>query len=300
MIPFSEFSETAKKLGYDLVGVPPNEAFDKLAPSENPLNIYPDAKSIAVVGRRIRRGIFRSMEEGSLWAVTHRWITGMDNLVRWIEKQGHECVPYSPGDPPNMPKQVISADAKVRPNGFKIPIEYAAVAAGLGELGYHGIFMSPQFGIRQQLGLLATDLVIEPGPGWAKDSKPICDMCGECAKACPLNAYATDQTALFNCNGREMTVAAINAKACQACPNGSSGDAGYVLGSEELHREVVNNQFKGDKANQFMGGRLPNRLMAACGRACIAHFEKTHDTGYKIPFRIREPWGYRPDQEQEG
>ena len=32
----------------------------------------------------------------------------------------------------------------------------------------------------------------------------------------------------------------------------------------------------------------------------LAHFEAAHDTGgYRIPFRIREPWGFRPDEHKE-
>jgi hypothetical protein len=95
-----------------------------------------------------------------------------------------------------------------------------------------------------------------------------------------------------------MTLGVINANACRSCPNGVSGDSKYFAGADELHFEIENNQVKGDAKSKFARGGLPNRLSAACGRACMAHFEATHDTGYRIPFRVREPWGYRPDQER--
>ena len=90
----------------------------------------------------------------------------------------------------------------------------------------------------------------------------------------------------------------INANACRSCPNGVSGDSKYFAGAEELHFEIENNQVQGDPTSSFARDGLPNRLAAPCGRACVAHYEAAQDKGYKIPFRIREPWGFRPDEER--
>jgi epoxyqueuosine reductase len=295
MLTFAEFRA---RLRYDLVGVVPLDAYAKLPAQENPLSLFPDAKSIVVLGRRIRRGRFRAMEEGSLWTGVGRWLTGMDDAIRCIEREGYECVPFAPVDAPKMPRNATHP-GQCRPNSYRIAVEYAAVAAGLGEIGYHGMFMSEQYGIRQSLGLLVTDLPIEPGPGVPAGRKPICDLCMECVQCCPLSAISASERNTLSCQGLSMSVGAINALACQACPNGVSGDSKYFAGAEELHFEVENNQVKGESASGFLGGNLPNRLAAACGRACIAHFEATHDTGYRLPFRIREPWGFRPDQAKE-
>lgn len=96
-----------------------------------------------------------------------------------------------------------------------------------------------------------------------------------------------------------MNTGKINALACQVCPNGVCGDSKYFAGAEELYYRVRNNQVEGEEASRHTANVLPNRLNAACGRACIAHFEATHNTGYKTPFRIREAWGYRPDMDME-
>ncbi|MBT7300073.1 MAG: 4Fe-4S binding protein [Victivallales bacterium] len=293
MTPFAEFR---KNVGYDLVGVPPMSCFDGLPPNEHPLSIFPDGKSVLVVGAKIRRGRFRSMEEGSLWSTQPRWLTGFEGLVRCIEREGHECVPYAPVDAPRMPRRPLR-DGQCAPNGVRLSIDFAAVAAGLGEIGYHGMFMTERFGIRQSIGLIVTDMAIEPGSSEEKASD-ICDGCMACVQACPLQAISADNAGTLTCNGRSMTLGAVNAAACRACPNGAAGDSKYFAGAEELHFDIENNQVKGD-ASVFGRGGLPNRLTAACGRACIAHFEATHDTGYKIPFRTREPWGFRPDEARE-
>ncbi|OGV67007.1 MAG: hypothetical protein A3K19_29570 [Lentisphaerae bacterium RIFOXYB12_FULL_65_16] len=289
------FEEFRKHVGYDLVGVPPMRCFDGLPPNEHPLSIFPDGKSVVVLGSRIRRGQFRSMEEGSLWQTPGRWLTGFDGVVRYIESQGYECVPYAPLDAAGMPKRPVR-DGLCAPNGVRLSIEYVAVAAGLGELGYHGMFMTERFGIRQMLGLLVTDMEIEPSPP-AKNGS-ICDGCMACAKLCPLQALSATESTPLDCNGKTMKLGAINANACRSCPNGVSGDSKYFAGADELHFEIENNQVKGEAKSKFARGGLPNRLAATCGRACIAHFEATHDTGYKIPFRVREPWGFRPDEER--
>ncbi|MDD5708142.1 MAG: hypothetical protein PHR35_19665 [Kiritimatiellae bacterium] len=287
--------EFRKQLNYDLVGVPPIRSFEGLPPGEHPLSIFPDGKSVVVLGQRIRRGDFRAMEEGSLWQNPGRWLTDFDNVVRLIEDQGYECVPYAPMDAANMPKRPVR-DGLCAPNGVRLSIEHAAVAAGLGEIGYHGMFMTRQFGIRQRLGLLVTDMEIEP-TAMSKDGV-ICDACMECAKLCPLKSISMTESDSFEINGKQMRLGAINANACRSCPNGVCGDSKYFAGAEELHYEIVNNQIKGETRSKFARGGLPNRLAAACGRACIAHYEATHKTGYKMPFRIHEPWGFRPDEER--
>lgn len=336
--------ELRENLDYDLVGVAAPESFDALPPEEHPASIFPDAKSVVVLGKRIRRGEFRSMEEGSLWRTPARLLVDLEDAVRYIEQTGYECVPYLPtpaSTPPGfvenvgrarpaapsteeirMPGRPVRA-GQVKPNGVRLSVEYAAVLAGLGEIGYHGMFMSPSYGIRQRLGLLVTDMEIEPSVPVGQGA--ICDMCMECATMCPLQAISPDiYTEIELDNGTNMRIGMINAAACRACPNGVSGDSQYFAGAEELHFEVKNNQIVGDRptigggdvpgraarggpAGRARGGgpsapvtrgSLPNRLAAACGRACIAHFESRADTGYKLPFRAREPWGFRPDEER--
>lgn len=292
------FEQFRGNVDYDLVGVPPPESFDGLPPDQHPFSLFPDARSVIVVGRRLGRGAFRGMEEGTQWTVPGRWITQFDALVRWIERQGWECVPYNPGDVnENLPAQPVRPGA-CRPQGIRLSLEHAAVAAGLGEIGYHGMFMSRAYGIRQALGLLVTDMPVEPGPG-ADGQGPICDRCMACAQACPLEALSATTSTTLEWPGQQAPLGVINGQACRACPNGAAGDSRFFAGAEELHFEIRDNRIVGDSQSSFARGNLPNRLGAACGRACIAHFEATHDTGYRIPFRSREPWGYRPDQHKE-
>ncbi len=286
MILYEEFR---KQVDYDLVGVPPLTCFDVLPENQHPLSIFPDGKSVVVLGKRIRRGDFRTMEEGSIWNTPTSWLSDFDDVIRLIENRGYECIPYTPSDAAQLPNRPVRKN-QCTPNSVRLSLEFAAACAGLGELGYHGMFMTEQYGIRQRLGLLITDMEIEPGP---LSATSICDRCMECAKACPLEAISTIEKRQIACNDRMMTIGNINGEACRNCPNGVGSNSSFFAGAEELPELGTEN------TNFNSPGHLPSRLAAACGRACIAHFEILHDSGFHIPFRVREPWGFRPDAERD-
>ena len=67
---------------------------------------------------------------------------------------------------------------------------HAAVAAGLGEIGWSGLAITPEFGSRCRFISIVTDAELVPTPMY--DGPPLCDMCGECIKHCPSRAMKTD------------------------------------------------------------------------------------------------------------
>ncbi|MBO7762662.1 MAG: hypothetical protein J6T24_07690 [Clostridia bacterium] len=71
-----------------------------------------------------------------------------------------------------------------------IPYEHAAtfshmaafVACGLGEYGYHGMVLSPEYGPRERIISIITSAELVPDPLY--DGPPLCDGCHLCAKQC--------------------------------------------------------------------------------------------------------------------
>lgn len=65
---------------------------------------------------------------------------------------------------------------------------YAAIAAGLGELGWHGVVITPEYGVRQRFISIVTDASLEPTSLYHGPS--LCKRCFECVKVCPAKSLS--------------------------------------------------------------------------------------------------------------
>ena len=182
--------------GLDLVGVANIERFENAPPRMNPINIFPRARSVIVVARRIPRGTLRVIEEGANWtSYTYFGYHGLLNtlfrplptyeLACFIEDHGWEAAPYYAGVPEAQPPRASLREGAVAPD-VQIQMRIAATAAGLGELGWSKVFLSQQFGPRQRLGMVITDAPMEPDP--LVEPGTICDRCMSCVPDCPSGA----------------------------------------------------------------------------------------------------------------
>ncbi|MDR3145320.1 MAG: 4Fe-4S binding protein [Treponema sp.] len=66
----------------------------------------------------------------------------------------------------------------------------ASSAAGLSEIGWSGLAITPEYGPRVRYISVVTDAELEPTPLY--NGKKLCDMCGACIKACPTEALQRD------------------------------------------------------------------------------------------------------------
>jgi len=57
--------DAAKKEGIDLIGFAPKERFEGVDAVHNPFSIFPEGKTVIMIGRRICRGSLRGVEEGT-------------------------------------------------------------------------------------------------------------------------------------------------------------------------------------------------------------------------------------------
>jgi reductive dehalogenase len=71
--------------------------------------------------------------------------------------------------------------------GLSVPM---AIDAGLGELGRQGILITPQYGPRVRLAKVITDLPMAYDQPIRFGVKEFCDVCGKCARACPVQAIS--------------------------------------------------------------------------------------------------------------
>ena len=255
-----------------MVGVASVEGYRDVEPQWNPLSILPTSKSVVVFGRSIPRSYFRGIEEGTQWMLVKRHLPPRPayNLSRMLEDQGFLTVPCSPLAQERWPDGVVFEEGKPAPN-VTPDIYVAAQLAGLGEIGYHGMLLTPQYGVRQALGMLFTEAHIAPDTPF--ESGRLCgrERCLACAQACPAQALSATETTERKVGDQTFTVGRYTNEACRFCVNASFPDTSC-------------------------GTAPPNRLPAACNRACIACLEDNADsqigTGYKSTFRRHEPWAF--------
>jgi epoxyqueuosine reductase len=269
-----ELKAAARGFGADLVGIAAINPVRDLPAEENPLSIFPQARAIIVVGRKILRGALRGVEQGTEFDnafPTFGFYTLEDNLLAkttydvtiWMEAQGFDAVPLFAYDCTGQPAGVPVAPGKPAPN-VMLKYRILAQAAGLGETGLHGLFLTPEFGPRQRFALLLTDAELEADAPFAPH---LCDDCGACVRACPLGALDAGAAVPFGLAGYARPVAARDNARCQRCRNG---------------------------AIQTNEGRFNTveRTAAACSRACIGTLEArgaVRET-FATPFRQSAPW----------
>jgi ferredoxin len=270
-----EVKDYAKTLGADLVGISPMSRFEGAPKQMDARYIFPGAKSMIVLGFRIPRGSFRGIEEGTLFSnyltmgyAALNQVYGpmvLWNLTRYIEDQGYEVIPMMNI---NGGEAVNTVTGKFR-KGWSRPVKkgnpypdvlvhfrISAYLAGLGEIGWSKVFLTPEFGPRQRFVILLTDAELEPDPIY---EGKICDRCMLCAKYCHGNAISKTESVKVTIAGHELEWNKLNELACEKGIQGGT------------NREL--NPFDGEYPRMYGYGRA---LEGACGcmRACMIHLEE--------------------------
>ena len=225
------------------------------------------------MGKRIVRGALRGVEEGTQFSnyrlYGYRWLEDRFlamctfKISEFLEENRWEAVPIL-NLPVQIPPMGISVEeGRPEPNVL-VDVEKAAVRAGLGEIGYLGVFLSPEYGPRQRMQAIITDAELDEDPLFEGQ---ICDRSKTLADLCPLEAIDPNQEQTIEICGKKMVVAKINHNRCKGCQNGSL-------------------------PNRFHPAGLPDRLGALCIRSNMSHLEKTGKTtkAFRNEFRKREPW----------
>lgn len=182
--------------GLDLVGVANIERFKNAPVRMHPSSIMPRAKSVIAVARRILRGNWRGIEEGTYWPTyTYFGYHGLLNsffipqpmydLSCFVEDHGYEAVPYYPGVPERQPPERPLRPGAPGPD-VHLSIRLAGVAAGLGEMGWSKVFLTRKFGPRVRLHAIITEAELEPDP--LVEPGSLCDKCMACVAGCTPGA----------------------------------------------------------------------------------------------------------------
>ena len=269
----AEVIAAAKANRIDLIGFASKARFENVDAQHNPFSIFPEGKTVIMVGKRICRGALRGVEEGTNFGdyalFGKNWLEddflsiACYDLVRMLEDNGWEACPIFPNPSELGPQGVAVAEGRPEPNVYP-DFDYAAVAAGLGEIGLNGLFLTPEYGSRQRFHMIITDAEFEETTLF--DGK-ICDKCGKCAEFCPLSAIDAVNKKEIDVCGKIMEVATIDYDICKTCKNGAC-------------------------VNRFSKDAKPDRIAALCNRSCMCHMEEEGllENKFENSFRQREHW----------
>lgn len=311
MLNAETIKEYAKALGADIVGIAPMDRFEGAPPEMDPRFIMPEAKSMIVMGFRVMRGSLRGIEEGTFFSnypamgyggLTYLYIPmTVINLCKAIEDEGYEAIPlghqsdWRAIDNKGKPREFYSKPVepgKPAPD-IMLHLRICGFLAGLGEIGYSKMFMSPEFGPRLRLGVILTELELEPDPLY--DGPQLCNKCMACVRQCPGKAISAVNTVKVTVAGRELEWGELDCDACdiafrggQICEEGEKGT--YMEGRDDVKPSPISPFYKKPQ-------NLYNTGQAVCGaggciRACMVSLEARGvlKNKFHAPFRKKKPW----------
>jgi epoxyqueuosine reductase len=205
-----------ERVGVDLVGIAPAERLAEGPEGGRPTDYLPTARSVVVLATRIPDGTIEvagHYEEPGKTLGPYMWYgylqlnwelsSAAARLARFIEARGFKALPFAPTG--MRYKFGNRADFSHR---------HAALAAGLGEIGFSGLVLTPEFGPRQRLVSIITDAPLESSPMY--EGPKLCrpDSCKRaCIKACPTKAMTGEVS--FTMDGHTIEHARLHTVRCK-------------------------------------------------------------------------------------
>lgn len=285
----SEFTEELKRFalekGADLVGVAPVERF-KYAPfGAKPQDLLPGARAV------LSMAIWLTDTALDVWDCTHSpyhlaaklasdMLDHLSSLVtRFLEKKGHRALLF--------PATGIGLRTPYdREEGFvqgarisEFSQRHAAVAAGLGEFGYHSCLLTPEYGPRIRLNSVITDALLAPDEMY--HGSRLCTDCYKCVDDCPMNAISKTKTVRVRYPDRTYEYGVIDFYRCHW---GQSMGLHSEAGS--WHIGLQPPKHIDSKVLHLDSKRYPKgRNRQICGRCIIFCSSRTGRRGEKLKIR---------------
>ena len=177
----------ALDLGADLVGVGECERWEGAPIEMHPRGHWPESTHVVVVAIHhpdacVELGGIPNAHHQGPYAIQGKMNERLEfiqfHLARWLERHGHGAIPI----PATNIWRYRPYGEVERPFGPDLSDIHAAACVGLGEIGYHGLLMTPEFGTWQRFCCMITDAPLESDPMY--DGAELCDRCARCIVKC--------------------------------------------------------------------------------------------------------------------
>ncbi|MGI6336742.1 MAG: hypothetical protein ACOXZM_06740 [Eubacteriales bacterium] len=194
------------------------------------------------------------------------------------------------------------------PPDIQFSFRLAAVACGLGEMGWSKMLLTPQFGPLQRLAFIFTDADLEPDPLY--DGPPLCRHCMACVRECPGGCISATESIKVNIGGKECEWGKLDEWKCYAFYTHAGPHYNPFVPKEVFERnedgalDVLLGKKKADESEIYkvygaLSQYFPSWVgynMAKCGgciRACVSMLEKEGGCLYgkfETPLRTGKRW----------
>ncbi|WP_300674815.1 hypothetical protein [Desulfoluna sp.] len=208
----------AKSCGADLVGVASRAILTDGPPSADPRYLLPSANSVISYAVSLDADIARDFISKKEWRahcddrkkIAQKLYRIGDALVEKLRSEGYEAVNVDLNN--NYRPEDNAADVTEMTEFHpEFSHRYAALAAGIGRLGWSGNLLTRKYGALVELGSVLTSATLDADPTIPDEDHP-CDKCRMCSLVCPVQMISTKVST-------QVTVAGITETIAQKRPN---------------------------------------------------------------------------------
>ena len=221
-----ELRNLCTPMDIDYFGVSPVDRLDNLPQGHRPGDLLPGAKSVIVLGIRLPRAVVETHKRVfSGQAPRHHFFSysrfgyrkineNLDaaalKVVDQIEKKYDKRAYPIPSSEP-MDEQIQMAAMSNR---------YAAVCAGLGQVGWSGLVVTPKDGPRVRWVSIITDLELPADPLYTEGKLCQPENCKICVKVCPVGALSGEEAVTVAIGEYKTGYAKRNKARCRCATTG--------------------------------------------------------------------------------
>jgi len=277
---------TLLEWGADIVGVSPVSRFENAPDGHKPTDFMPDAKSVISVALHIFDGmadVWGDDPRNPNTSITPYLFYGygltniessrmVNRMAKLLEYRGYKTLAFMPTWISSMAKYMDDtiATGKLR---AEISHRHAAACAGIAELGWNGLALTPEFGPMQRFNTLITSAELEPTPLY--DGPKLCrpDDCGyKCVRICPSDAFSESESRSLTIEDKTFTYARHDnircAYAIHGMVKGSGGFSDISIPDGPGQALTYWSEYKGENIHLYDKGMLENCFGIICGDFC--------------------------------
>jgi epoxyqueuosine reductase QueG len=183
--------------GADLVGIAEAKDIVEKPTGRDPRQILPEARSVVVLAIKYLDGALNSPQMRIAVNDCRQIDLQLGQISRKIGRLVEESGFQASIIPSYFP---IEMTAETKGLIGDISLKQAGVAAGLGEIGIHGLLITPQYGPRIRLAAVLTEMPVKSSKNNNKEKLiEYCASCGLCIEKCPAKAITRQGVDVNKC-----------------------------------------------------------------------------------------------------